>query len=74
MQATQINLEQAIGQVRNDGYVVFNRALPQDLLEEMHASFLRLLVNSRGRGVCVPIRTGSWSQCRRKAKRRLSPK
>jgi ectoine hydroxylase-related dioxygenase (phytanoyl-CoA dioxygenase family) len=43
MQSTQINLEQAIGQVRNDGYALFERALPKDLVDDMHASFLRLL-------------------------------
>jgi ectoine hydroxylase-related dioxygenase (phytanoyl-CoA dioxygenase family) len=43
MLSTQINLEQTIGRVRNDGYVVFERALPKDLVDDMHASFLRLL-------------------------------
>ena len=35
-------LEMAVGQVRNNGYVLFERVLPADLVAEMHASFMRL--------------------------------
>jgi Phytanoyl-CoA dioxygenase (PhyH) len=36
-------LELAIDQVRNNGYVLFERALPDELVSDMQASFLRLL-------------------------------
>ena len=36
-------LRSAIDQVRNNGYVLFERALPPDLVAAMHASFSRLL-------------------------------
>lgn len=35
--------EMAIGQVRNNGYVLFERVLPDDLLADMRPSFARLL-------------------------------
>jgi ectoine hydroxylase-related dioxygenase (phytanoyl-CoA dioxygenase family) len=36
-------LELAVGQVRNNGYALFERVLPFDLVAEMNASFNRLL-------------------------------
>lgn len=36
-------LASAIDQVRNNGYVLFEAALPADLVREMHASFIRSL-------------------------------
>jgi ectoine hydroxylase-related dioxygenase (phytanoyl-CoA dioxygenase family) len=39
------DLELAIDRVRNDGYVVFERALPADLVQEMQAAFSRVLTS-----------------------------
>ena len=36
-------LDLAIAQVRNNGFVHFERVLPADLVSQMHASFMRLL-------------------------------
>ncbi|HET6316443.1 MAG TPA: hypothetical protein VFG86_08295, partial [Chloroflexota bacterium] len=38
-----MDLNLAIEQVRNNGYVLFERALPADLVSDMHAAFMQLL-------------------------------
>ncbi len=37
------SVEMAVGQVRNNGYVLFERILPSDLVADMNAAFARLL-------------------------------
>jgi len=48
MQLAPAAPELAIEQVRNNGYVLFERALPADLVAEMYAAFTRLLESHIG--------------------------
>jgi len=42
-QLSAATLDFAVAQVRNNGYVLFERVLPAELIAEMHAAFTRLL-------------------------------